>query len=178
MKGEEVREEQEIRIDLPVKAFVPIGWLEQEALRLELYRRIATAPDHRRLAEVRAEAEDRYGALPPQVETLFSVGSLRITCARLSVGEVSTYRDEVRIKPLQLPEALAVDLSERVPEATYHATTATLNLRPERVASADLPGWVEERLLAALEEEGRDGGQPVDREGDHRIGAPVQRATG
>ena len=178
MKGEEVREEQEIRIDLPVKAFVPIGWLEQEALRLELYRRIATAPDHRRLAEVRAEAEDRYGGLPPQVETLFSVGSLRITCARLGVGEVSTYRDEARIKPLQLPETLAVDLSERVPEAAYHATTATLNLRPERVASADLPGWVEGRLLAALEEEGRDDEPPVERDGAGRIGAPVQRATG
>jgi transcription-repair coupling factor (superfamily II helicase) len=178
MKGEEVREEQEIRIELPVKAFVPIGWLEQEALRLELYRRIATSPDHRRLAEVRAEAEDRYGGLPPEVETLFSVGSLRITCARLGVGDVSTYRDEVRIKPLRLPEALAVDLSERVPEAAYHATTSTLNLRPERVASADLPGWVEGRLLAALDEEGRDDEPLVDRDGDGRIGASVERATG
>src|SRR5881398_1764614 len=38
MKGEEVVPEREVRIDLPVKAFVPQGWIEQESLRLELYR--------------------------------------------------------------------------------------------------------------------------------------------
>jgi transcription-repair coupling factor (superfamily II helicase) len=100
---------------------------------------------------VRAEAEDRYGALPEEVATLFAVGSLRITCARLGVTEVSTYRDEVRMRPVVLSDALAVDLSERVPQASHHATTATLNLVPDRVTSAELPGWVEERLRSAIE---------------------------
>ena len=48
MKGEPVPVEQELRIDLPVKAFVPPGWVAQEALRLELYRRISLAPTTRR----------------------------------------------------------------------------------------------------------------------------------
>src|SRR5207248_6741771 len=73
MKGEEVAEEREIRIDLPVKAFVPQGWLEQETLRLELYRRISTARSAEALAAVRAEAEDRFGELPPEVLTLFGI---------------------------------------------------------------------------------------------------------
>ena len=73
MKGEPVPIEKEIRVDLPVKAFVPVGWVGQEALRLELYRNIATAGDHERLAEVRAEAEDRFGQLPQEVETLLAV---------------------------------------------------------------------------------------------------------
>jgi transcription-repair coupling factor (superfamily II helicase) len=150
MRGEELPEEQEIAIELPVRAFVPIGWIEQEALRLELYRRIATAPDHARLADVRAEAEDRYGALPVEVATLFDIASLRITCAGAGVAEVSTFRDEVRVRPLALAEALAVDLAERVPGASYHASTSTLNLRPERVAGAELPRWVEERIRAAV----------------------------
>ena len=46
MKGEPVAEEKELRIDLPVKAFIPPGWVAQEALRLDLYRRISTAGDH------------------------------------------------------------------------------------------------------------------------------------
>ena len=72
MKGQPVPEERELRIDLPVKAFMPPGWVAQEALRLELYRRISTAGDHAQLEAVRAETEDRYGALPPEVETLFA----------------------------------------------------------------------------------------------------------
>jgi transcription-repair coupling factor (superfamily II helicase) len=80
MRGEPLPEHKEIRIDLPVKAFVPPGWVAQEALRLDLYRRIGSAGDHDRLAEVRAETIDRYGRLPDEVETLFAVASLRVTC--------------------------------------------------------------------------------------------------
>ena len=54
MKGETPKAEKDIRIDLPVKAFVPPGWVAQEALRLDLYRRISTAADHRTLDSVRA----------------------------------------------------------------------------------------------------------------------------
>jgi transcription-repair coupling factor (superfamily II helicase) len=64
MKGDEVPQEQELRIDLPVKAFVPPGWVAQEALRLELYRRISLAPDHDSLGQIRTETVDRFGALP------------------------------------------------------------------------------------------------------------------
>src|SRR5581483_5831351 len=66
LRGEELEEEREIRIDLPVRAYVPVGWIAHEALRLDLYRRIATALDHERLSEVREEAIDRYGKLPPR----------------------------------------------------------------------------------------------------------------
>src|SRR5206468_8035749 len=73
MKGEPAPEEKEVRIDLPVKAFIPSEWVGQEALRLELYRRIATARDHEQLQSVRAEAEDRFGGLPQPVLSLFAV---------------------------------------------------------------------------------------------------------
>ncbi len=152
MKGEPRPVEKELRVDLPVRAFVPVGWLEQEALRLDLYRRIATAGDDARLAAVKEETVDRYGRLPEEAETLFDVASLRLTGARLGVEEVSTYRDQVRIKPLRLPGALEVDLSERVAGATYHRATATLNLSPERIPSAELPSWVERNLRVAAGE--------------------------
>ncbi|HLA93046.1 MAG TPA: TRCF domain-containing protein, partial [Actinomycetota bacterium] len=148
-KGEALPEELEIRIDLPVKAFVPPGWLEQEALRLDLYRRIGSAGDHELLEHVRAEAVDRYGQLPDEVQTLFAVASLRIAARSLSVEEVSTYRKQVRIKPLALSEIAELELAACIPGATYHRTTATLNLDPERVAGAELPGWVEAAMLQA-----------------------------
>ena len=149
LRGEELEEEREIRIDLPVRAYVPVGWIAQEALRLDLYRRIATAPDHERLSEVREEAIDRYGKLPPEVQTLLDVASLRITCQRLGVAEVATYRDQVRVRPFGLPPEREAELPGRVPGASYHRTTSTLNLAAGRVAGADLPRWVERALLAA-----------------------------
>jgi transcription-repair coupling factor (superfamily II helicase) len=155
MQGESLPEEKEIRIDLPVKAFVPPGWVAQEALRLDLYRRIGSAGDHGRLAEVREETIDRYGRLPDEVETLFAVASLRVTCQALGVEEISTYRQQIRVRPVALATSLEADLAARVPGATYHATTRTLNLTPERVAVAELPAWVEAQVQRA---EGAEGG--------------------
>jgi transcription-repair coupling factor (superfamily II helicase) len=151
-RGETVPEEREIRIDLPVKAFVPPGWLEQEALRLDLYRRIGSAGDHDLLEGVRAEAVDRYGQLPDEVHTLFAVASLRITARRLGVEEISTYRQQVRIRPVALSEVAQIELASTVPAATYHRTTATLNVDPGRVGGAELPGWVEAGLRLAVGE--------------------------
>jgi hypothetical protein len=101
------------------------------------------------------------------VETLFAVASLRITCDRLGIMEVSTYKQEVRLKPTELPSSLELELGERVPGATYHRTTRTLNLSPDRVAGAELPAWVEARLLEAT------GGEPGDAAGDPGSSDPV-----
>jgi transcription-repair coupling factor (superfamily II helicase) len=150
LQGQPIVEEKELRIDLPVRAFVPPGWVAQESLRLELYRRISLAADHDALDRIREETIDRYGALPTEVETLFAVASLRVTSRLRGVEEVSTYREQVRIRPVELPEALRLDLADRVPGATFHEAKRTLNLSPERVASTDLPGWVEDRLRDAI----------------------------
>jgi transcription-repair coupling factor (superfamily II helicase) len=149
MKGEPVVVEKELRIDLPVKAFIPPGWVAQEALRLDLYRRISTAGDHEQLEHVRAETVDRYGALPSEVETLFAVAALRASAAALGVEEITTFREQVRIRPVMLPEELAVDLGERVPGATFHDAKRTLNLVPGRIFGLELVRWVEDRMRDA-----------------------------
>ncbi len=151
MKGEPLQQEKELRIDLPVKAFVPPGWVAQEALRLDLYRRISTAGDHEALEQVLTETVDRYGALPPEVETLFAVASLRVTAQALGVEEIATFREQVRIRPIALDDALTSDLEERVYGATYHDAKQTLNLTPERVFGVDLVRWVEARLTDATD---------------------------
>jgi transcription-repair coupling factor (superfamily II helicase) len=152
LRGQSLPEQKEVRIDLAVKAFIPPGWLAQEALRLELYRRISLADDHEALRAIRAETVDRYGALPDQVETLFAIASLRVSAQRLGVEEIATYRDQVRLTPVAIGDALQLDLGERVPGATYHPAKGTLNLVPEREFGAELVRWVEEHLLASVGE--------------------------
>jgi hypothetical protein len=70
---------------------------------------------------------------------------------------VTTYRDQVRLTPVAIPDASLVDLPERIPGATYHATKGTLNLVPERIFGADLVRWVEARLREAVGEPAEQG---------------------
>jgi transcription-repair coupling factor (superfamily II helicase) len=141
MRGQPLEPEREVRIDLPVKAFIPAEWVGQEALRLELYRRIATARDREQLEAVRAEAEDRFGPLPPSVRALLAVAGLRLACLELGVEEISTFRGQIRLRPAD--EAWAHDTVARTPGASYHPATRTLNLEPPpELGGEDLAAWV------------------------------------
>jgi transcription-repair coupling factor (superfamily II helicase) len=152
MKGEPIREEKEVRIDLPVKAFVPPEWVGQEALRLELYRRIATARDHQELDQVRAEAEDRFGSLPAPVNTLFAVASLKLSAREMGIEEITTFRTQIRLKPV--PEGFGLEAAASAEGASYHAATRTLNLEPPSGMGGEaLTRWVEEVLAAGRSED-------------------------
>jgi len=143
MKGEPVPEERDVRVDLPVHAFVPPEWLGQEALRLELYRRIGSARDADDLAAARAETEDRFGRIPDEVRTLFAIQSLRLVCLASGVDEISTIRRQIRIRPIEPAVGLTVAASRE--DAVYHEVTKTLNLQPP-------PQFTEELLVAYVED--------------------------
>jgi transcription-repair coupling factor (superfamily II helicase) len=157
MKGEPMEPEREMRIDLPVKAFVPPEWVGQEALRLELYRRIGTAKDHEELATVGEEAEDRFGALPAPVMALMAVASLKLTALALGAKEITTYRQQVRIKPVG--EGFGLTVVEQEEGSTYHPVSQTLNLDPPvNLGGEALARWVEEVLRTAAAELAVPGG--------------------
>ena len=144
LKGEPLAEERDVRIDLPVRAFLPVDYLGEERLRLDLYRRVSSARDQNELDALRTEADDRFGPLPREAETLLDVARLRIACLDTGVDEVTTFRGQVRLRPVVVDE-------ENLPEgATYHQTTKTLNLSPEPSdMGPSLPSWVRDRLIAA-----------------------------
>jgi len=143
MKGEPVPEERDVRVDLPVRGFIPPEWLGQEALRLELYRRIGAARDADDLAAARAETEDRFGRIPDEVRTLFAIQSLRLACLASGVEEISTIRRQIRIRPVEPSAGLAVAADRE--DAVYHEVTKTLNLQPP-------PQFTEELLVGYVED--------------------------
>jgi hypothetical protein len=69
---------------------------------------------------------------------------------RLGIEEVARFREQVRLRPVELSDALEIDLGSRVPDASYHRANRTLNLVPPALAGRELPGWVERALLAAV----------------------------
>ncbi|MDQ4058663.1 MAG: transcription-repair coupling factor, partial [Actinomycetota bacterium] len=134
-KGEPWTEDVEVRIDLPLEAYIPKGYIADENLRLEAYRRIASAHDPEEMTEARAEFSDRYGSpLPAPVEALFEVAALRRLMIANGIGEASTVAGMLRIRPIELEDSRRVRLQRLLPDAEWRANGATL-LVPER----DLP---------------------------------------
>ncbi|HET7482550.1 MAG TPA: transcription-repair coupling factor [Actinomycetota bacterium] len=132
-KGLGWREDGEVRIDLPLDAYIPKDYIADENLRLEAYRRIAAVREKEDLEEVRAELLDRYGEpMPPPVEALFKVATLRRTMMDAGIIEAATVARNLRIRPIELEDSRQVRLKRLIPSAEWRAGTQTL-LVPERV---------------------------------------------
>ncbi|HEY8203061.1 MAG TPA: transcription-repair coupling factor, partial [Actinomycetota bacterium] len=67
----------EIKLELPVDAFVPPTYIARESLRMEAYRQIERVRAPEDAASLREELEDRYGPLPEPVANLLVVAELR-----------------------------------------------------------------------------------------------------
>src|SRR4029077_12718450 len=64
-----------VSVSLPVKAFLPVGYVTDERLRLRCYRELAACATEADLERAARGLVDRFGALPPPGEAL--VYSLR-----------------------------------------------------------------------------------------------------
>ena len=137
VKGLPWSEESEVRIDLPISAFIPKDYVADENLRLEAYRRIAAIRDAEELQEVRAELADRYGEpFPDPVEALFEVSTLRFILMQAGITEAATVAKTLRIRPIELEDSRQIRLQRLLPEALWKPATRTL-LIPERALPKD-----------------------------------------
>ena len=87
-KGEVVAEPVEVRLDLPIEANLPTGYVEREDLRLEAYRRLGAVRDDAEVDDIAAEWLDRYGPLPKEAGALIDVAWSRAECVRIAIREV------------------------------------------------------------------------------------------
>jgi transcription-repair coupling factor (superfamily II helicase) len=139
LKGEEIRQPAEIRLDLPVDANLPRDYVEREDLRLEAYRRLATVTTHDEVADIRAEWIDRYGPLPAPAEALLRIGDLRAECARTGLRDVTVVRGgTARLAPLAFKTSQRIRLQRMYPKAIYKEDLGQIVLPiPPKVDAAE-----------------------------------------
>ncbi|MGH3665322.1 MAG: transcription-repair coupling factor, partial [Egibacteraceae bacterium] len=165
--GQLLADEPEIKIDLPVDAHLPTGFIADEALRLEAYRKVAAVRDASGVRAVREELVDRYGPLPQAAERLLTVAALRAAIRRWGIHEVTTTpRRTVRCVPITLADWQEIRLGREHPRAVYNAVAQALELplprgvdpgpagrRPSAGTGSgevDLVGWVARTLQSVL----------------------------
>ncbi|MDP9801221.1 transcription-repair coupling factor (superfamily II helicase) [Arcanobacterium wilhelmae] len=117
---------RDVRIELPVDAYVPTEWISSERLRLEAYQKIAAARGDSQRADVRAELVDRYGELPATAERLFAIARLRDLARSVGLEEITVMGWNVRFAPVQLPDSRQARLKRLYPRALSKPATRVL----------------------------------------------------
>ncbi|NLG45505.1 transcription-repair coupling factor, partial [Gordonia sp. (in: high G+C Gram-positive bacteria)] len=116
-------ENAEVRIDLPVDAHIPVEYVEADRLRLEAYRKLASATSDDDVDEVMTELVDRYGEPPVQTQRLAAIARLRLRCRERGVTEIGVAGQSIRIAPLLLLDSQQVRLARMYSSASYRAAT-------------------------------------------------------
>lgn len=85
-----------VSIDLPIEASIPIEYIDSDKLRLEAYRKLASARNEADLKDLEEELTDRYGKPPVEFETLFDVARLKFKARKLGISEILAQSNRVR----------------------------------------------------------------------------------
>ncbi len=143
LTGENVVEEVDIKLELPVDAHLPHDYVEGAAQRLELYKRISAVRDAGGVTDVRAELADRFGPLPEPAERLLTIAALKAALRRWGITEVVlTPRDQLRISPVELKDSQQVRLQRRFPGHRLKSGQQALFVPVPRPRPDDLVAWV------------------------------------
>jgi transcription-repair coupling factor (superfamily II helicase) len=94
-------EQGPVTLDLPITALIPVDYVADTELRLNLYRQIAAIQTLDEVEDLQDELLDRFGDFPEEVEHLFALIALRIRSAALGIDSVVERDREIVIRPVQ-----------------------------------------------------------------------------
>jgi len=151
LRGEKAEAPPDVRIDLPVNAYLPASYIDREPLRLASYRRIAETVTAADVDEAADELRDRFGPLPKPARELLAVASLRAEMRDAGVTDVSAaphelYGRVVRLRPVPLDASSRSEIRSRFPGAVWSESTETLLLPVPDDKDLDLVEWLRERV--------------------------------
>ena len=148
LAGTPVAAPVEVRIDLPVDAFIPPSYIARESLRIEAYRQIEKVRSAEEVEALREELADRYGAPPEPTANLLAVAELRAYMAEVGITELGVRDGVMKARPVpSLLDSQEVRLARLHPGSTYKPVTGTVIIpAPGR----DLIAWVLATLRGLL----------------------------
>ncbi len=79
-------------------AGLPVRYMEDENLRLQTYRRIASIATEAEARAVREDLRDRFGLPPPETERLLQIARIRVRAAALGADAVETEEDRLIVR--------------------------------------------------------------------------------
>ncbi|MBI4734300.1 MAG: transcription-repair coupling factor [Rubrobacteridae bacterium] len=102
----------EIKIDIPVDAYIPSSYIPEESLRIEVYKKIVLAKEALDVEYMKSELRDRFGATPPQVERLLEIAHLRRKARLLGLSEITYRNNGVKVFPIRLTKEQALTIAK------------------------------------------------------------------
>jgi transcription-repair coupling factor (superfamily II helicase) len=96
-----------VSVDLPLSVGIPVDYIPDQSLRLQLYRRMANIEDLAELDQLREEFTDRFGPPVEQVRDLFFQLRIKLQAGRAGLVSVSAEGDQIVLRFPPLPNGVS-----------------------------------------------------------------------
>lgn len=80
--------EAEPYLELDYAGYIPDDYVTQSAVKMEMYKKIASVYNQEDLESLYREFEDRFGPIPEEAASLLALAEIRLLCKRLSVASL------------------------------------------------------------------------------------------
>ena len=112
LKGQAPRESPRTVVNLRVDLRIPEEYVPEVHQRMSLYKRVSQVRDAAEVTKLAEEIRDRYGAFPPEVQSLLEYAALRLRAEGLGVLQVDLGASALHLRlapetPLGGPTLLA-----------------------------------------------------------------------
>lgn len=95
MKGIEVKEEQDVQIDLSVSSYLPDDFISDNNQKIETYQNIALCKTEEDIEEITDEMIDRYGKIPKEAENLLQIARIKNLCRNNGVSKITQKQQSI-----------------------------------------------------------------------------------
>jgi len=95
LQGEEEEKRVEAEVRLNLDAFIPEDYIPDSSQKIDIYQRIMAAGSDHKLADIKAELEDRFGDLPEEVANLLFISRVKLRASQLKITEVKEEQDRI-----------------------------------------------------------------------------------
>jgi transcription-repair coupling factor (superfamily II helicase) len=136
LAGERRMVARPVRVDARIDAYVPAEYIDSEAQKIDLHRRLALTESEDELRELEAATEDRYGPLPEPVANLFAIQAAKLKIAQLGADYLVFRGGRSTVGPLVLGSEELRELRDRVDTAVYQTGNREVSLRDGEFSGA------------------------------------------
>jgi transcription-repair coupling factor (superfamily II helicase) len=111
LKGEPLPPRKDLTLHTSVPLAIPSDYIQEESLRLEMYRKLGEIDSIQHVNELRDEMIDRFGAIPSEVDRLLTAVKVKLLLIPLNIETVRWESRRLIIQP-RVTESLNPQLLE------------------------------------------------------------------
>lgn len=116
IKGEPVEEEIDVEINLDVSAYIPSDYIEDELMKIEMYKKIATIDSKEDMYDVQEELEDRFSDIPRETQALLNIAYIKSLCKKMKIEKVRQVKNTIYLDPITKYETKKTNASDLLDE--------------------------------------------------------------